>query len=99
MSKQFKVPLNLAKLATDPVSASIGDIYFNTTGSKIRLYTSTGWTVKPGAIDTIASRAPTHEPYAYHNQGVQVAIELEPGQTTPPPDAPTMPDNWSITKE
>ena len=44
MSRQFKVPLNLARLATDPVSASIGDIYFNTTGSKIRLYTSTGWT-------------------------------------------------------
>ena len=60
---------------------------------------SIGWQVKPTGVESICTRAPTHEPYAYHNQGVQVAIELEPGQTTPPPDAPTMPDNWSITKE
>ena len=29
-----------------------------------------GWTVQPGTLKTIVTRAPTHEPYPYHNQGV-----------------------------
>lgn len=45
----------------------LADTQFNST---------TGWTVKPGAIDTIVSRAPTHEPYPYHNQGTNNAVDL-----------------------
>lgn len=35
-----------------------------------------GWQVKQGAIKTIVTRAPTHEPYPYHNKGVAVNVEL-----------------------
>jgi hypothetical protein len=60
--------------------------------------TSTGWTVKSTGLESIVTRAPTHEPYPYHNQGVPVKVNLEEGQTTPPPDSPTLPNEWSITK-
>jgi hypothetical protein len=60
---------------------------------------STGWTVNATGLESIVTRAPTHEPYPYHNQGVQVNVSLEEGQTTPPPNAPEVPDEWSITKQ
>jgi hypothetical protein len=31
-----------------------------------------GWTVDPGTLKSIVTRAPTHEPYPYHNKGVSV---------------------------
>ena len=60
---------------------------------------STGWQVKQTGIESICTRAPTHEPYPYHNQGVQVSINLEEGQATPPPDAPDLPQDWTITRD
>jgi hypothetical protein len=36
----------------------------------------TGWTVEFGKLKTIVTRAPTHEPYPYHNQGVNSVAEL-----------------------
>lgn len=58
---------------------------------------STGWTVNATGLESIVTRAPTHEPYPYHNQGVSVSVALEEGQTTPPPGAPDVPDGYSIT--
>jgi len=43
---------------------------------------SKGWQVDPGAIDTIVTRAPTHEPYPYHNKGVPAQIDYG-GASTP----------------
>jgi len=60
---------------------------------------STGWTVSATGLESIVTRAPTHEPYPYHNQGVPVSVSLEEGQSTPPPDAPELPDEWSVTKK
>jgi hypothetical protein len=60
--------------------------------------TSTGWQVSASGTESIVTRAPTHEPYPYHNQGVAVNVSLETGQTPPPPGAPVIPDNWEITK-
>ena len=60
---------------------------------------STGWTVTATGLESIVTRAPTHEPYPYHNQGVPVSVNLEEGQSTPPPGAPDLPDEWSITKK
>ena len=60
--------------------------------------TSVGWTVSPTGLESIVTRAPTHEPYPYHNQGVPVNVALEEGQSTPPPDSPTVTNGWSITK-
>lgn len=59
---------------------------------------STGWTVNPTGIESIVTRAPSHEPYPYHNQGVQVSVSLEEGQGTPPPDSPAMPSGVTITQ-
>jgi hypothetical protein len=37
-----------------------------------------GWTVKDGSLETIVTRAPTHEPYPYHNQGTTSKVDLNP---------------------
>jgi hypothetical protein len=34
-----------------------------------------GWTVKPGELESIVNRAPTHEPYPYHNLGVPITVD------------------------
>jgi hypothetical protein len=59
---------------------------------------STGWVVSGAGTKSIVTRAPTHEPWPYHNKGVAVDVKLEPGQPSKPPAAPTMPDGTSITK-
>ena len=46
-----------------------------------------GWAAVPASIDTIVTRAPTHEPYPYHNRGVPVEIELTQTAPSPPPPA------------
>ena len=46
----------------------------------------TGWTSKPGVLDSIVTRAPTHEPYEFHNQGVPIPITV--GAPSAPPSAP-----------
>jgi hypothetical protein len=59
---------------------------------------SQGWLVKNKALDSIVSRAPTHEPYPYHNKGVDVKIEFESGPPAPPPAAPPIPAGVTIVK-
>ena len=80
---------------TLPVSAPTGitnyeqpDVQFNAT---------TGWTVNPTGLTSAVTRAPTHEPYPYHNQGVQASINLGTSQPTSPPGAPTLPNGVSIS--
>jgi hypothetical protein len=60
--------------------------------------TSTGWDIAPNGVKSIVTRAPTHEPWPYHNQGVGVKVSLQPGQPGSPPGAPTVPPGTSITK-
>ena len=59
---------------------------------------STGWAVSPTGTESIVTRAPTHEPWPYHNQGIAVTVNLENGQPTSPPGAPALPAGVSITK-
>ena len=80
---------------TLPVDAPTGitnyiqpDVQFNAT---------TGWTVNPSGLSSAVTRAPTHEPYPYHNQGVQATVNLGTAQPTAPPGAPTVPANVTIT--
>ena len=35
-----------------------------------------GWTVQPAVLETIVSRAPTHEPYPLHGRGVNLTTNL-----------------------
>jgi hypothetical protein len=58
--------------------------------------TSKGWVVDPGALESIVSRAPTHEPYPYHNKGVDVEIAFEEGKPSPPPGAEPVPPGIEI---
>lgn len=56
-----------------------------------------GWTVQPGTLQTIVTRAPTHEPYPYHNRGVNVSTNLNP-TTTGTPTAPATPSQQKTTQ-
>jgi hypothetical protein len=58
-----------------------------------------GWLVNPTKLKSIVSRAPTHEPYPYHNQGVKLKTSLEKGQPSTMPGSPQMPAGWEITKQ
>jgi len=58
--------------------------------------TSQGWQVKPQALESIVSRATSHEPYPYHNKGVDVEVEFEPGTPSPPPGATPVPAGIEI---
>lgn len=49
MSKRFLSTINLPKLASDPVSGSEGDIYYNTTSDKIKYYNGSTWEEVAGA--------------------------------------------------
>lgn len=60
---------------------------------------SKGWQIKPDALESIVTRAPTHEPYKYHNQGVSVVVNFVEGQPTPPPTAVPVPEGWNIQVE
>jgi hypothetical protein len=44
-----------------------------------------GWVSKPRVLDTIVTRAPTHEPYQYHNQGVDLSQNLDSTTATAAP--------------
>lgn len=65
----------------------IGKIHLDTT----KFSTNQGWQVDRGNLETICNRVPTHEPWPYHNLGVNIDIQYEPGQPTPPPAAPPVP--------
>ena len=47
---------------------------------------ATGWQVESSKLETITTRAPTHEPYPYHGLGVENSASLG---TTPVSTAPT----------
>jgi hypothetical protein len=59
---------------------------------------STGWAIAPDGLESIVTRAPTHEPWPYHNQGISVKVNLENGQPSLPPGAPPLPDGVKVTK-
>jgi hypothetical protein len=58
--------------------------------------TNKGWVEDRGNLETICNRAPTHEPWPYHNLGVDVKIDYETGTPTPPPAAPPIPAGVTV---
>jgi len=58
--------------------------------------TSKGWQVKPQSLESIVSRTTSHEPYPYHNKGVDVEVEFEKGDPAPPPGAVPVPAGLEI---
>lgn len=59
---------------------------------------ATGWEVNTDGLESIVTRAPTHEPYPYHNKGVDVEILLEEGQPPPNPGAVPVPAGFEFTR-
>jgi len=43
VSKPFLTPINLVQAATDPVTATAGDMYFNTVDQAVKVYNGTSW--------------------------------------------------------
>jgi hypothetical protein len=60
---------------------------------------ATGWTVETDGLTSIVTRAPTHEPYPYHNKGVDIEIPLEQGQPPPSPGAVPVPAGFEFTRK
>lgn len=52
----------------------------------VKFVAGQGWQQQPNKLTSIVTRAPTHEPYPYHNRGVEVQVELDEG-TVPPAGA------------
>ena len=59
---------------------------------------TTGWVISPTGTESIVTRAPTHEPYPYHNMGIANSVNLGDGSGSPPPNAPELPPGTTITK-
>jgi hypothetical protein len=68
-----------------------------TTMDDVTFSTSAGWKVQKDKLESIVTRAPTHEPYPYHNKGVAVETQFEPGKPTPPPGATPVPAGVEIS--
>jgi hypothetical protein len=60
--------------------------------------TSKGWQVVKEKLESVVSRAPTHEPWSYHNKGVDIEISLEEGQPPPNPGAVPVPAGFEFTR-
>ena len=58
---------------------------------------ATGWQVAPVGLESIVTRAPTHEPWPFHNQGVSVEVKMEPGQPSTPPNTASLPPGFKGT--
>jgi hypothetical protein len=82
-----------------PVSLHGGPLVLLNTGGKMQTmppdyikrttlpdvsHTDGGWVVANGALESITSRAPTHEPYPHHNKGVSTNVTYDPGGAVPP---------------
>ena len=93
--KASKIDLNGGG-ATD---VKVPKLYPKTTLDDTTFDNSTGWQVKPNGLESIVTRAPSHEPYPYHNQGVAASVSLTEGTPTPPPDAEPVPSSWGIVRK
>jgi hypothetical protein len=86
----FNGPTAATVPATTPIQKVLSD--------DVKFSSSKGWQVEKNKLESICSRAPTHEPYPYHNLGVDVKVEFESGQPAPPPAAPPIPPGIDIVK-
>ena len=58
MAKRFLTPINLPSKATDPLEASAGDIYFNTSEDSIKLYYGSTWNPISGGSISVSDAPP-----------------------------------------
>lgn len=72
--------INLNGAATIPVSSTSSLPDFKLADTEY--VNGQGWTVKQQALNTIVTRAPTHQPYPFQGKSADVATDLNPLQTT-----------------
>jgi hypothetical protein len=75
--KGSKINLNGARTIPVPAVPEMTDYKLPDTE-----FTDRGWVARPGQLATIVTRAPTHEPYPYHNKGVKINTNLNASTTT-----------------
>jgi hypothetical protein len=76
-------PINLnSGSAPDPVTKPNAIVSYTLDDTKFN--PSAGWEVIKDSLETIVPRAPTHEPYPYHNRGVPVQVDYAEGATAEP---------------
>jgi hypothetical protein len=80
-------------------SVTIPRLFPTTTLDDTTFDNSTGWQVKPNSLESIVTRAPTHEPYPFHNKGVAASVSLTEGTPTPPPAAVVVDTDWSLLRK
>jgi hypothetical protein len=61
MSVQRLVPLHAVALSSDPSTARIGDIYFNTSDNKLKFYNGSTWEFAGGAITGLLDHVHTYD--------------------------------------
>jgi len=54
----------------------------------VQFDTSIGWVTKADNLTSVCSRITTHEPYPYHNKGVDIPVAFERGYAVPPGASP-----------
>lgn len=81
-------PAAAAVAAPNPITKTVLD--------DTKYSSDAGWGVQTESLTSIVSRAPTHEPYPYHNLGVDVEVQFEEGDPTPPPGSVPVPEGVSI---
>jgi len=59
VSRKFLTPLNILNSASDPGTANIGDIYYNTSTGNVRVYTASGWVNSAGSGSSAGPTGPT----------------------------------------
>ena len=66
--------INLNGAATQPTTAVTTMTNYSLADTKF--VANQGWVSEPGTLSTIVTRAPTHEPFAGHNSGVNSTTDL-----------------------
>lgn len=72
MSVQRLVPLHAVALSTDPSSARIGDIYYNTVDQKIKFYNGSTWEFAGGVIQGILDHVHTYDGLIFSTEATQI---------------------------
>ena len=73
MSVKRLVPLHAVALESDPASARIGDLYFNTTDNALKFYDGTAWNlISGGAITGLLDHIHTYDGSIYSVSGNEI---------------------------
>lgn len=98
MAKRFLTSLGLVNASADPVSGSNGDVYYNSTTHKTKIYQNNAWTVVPSLLsdlnDVSASSVSNGQVLTYNGTSSKWQPQSSPPAATA--TGPTFPENPSL---